>query len=177
MAPGRGEGIAIDADLHLLVGVFGFGCSLVPLCARVPGPISRWGLHALMALAMGGMVVTGMTGPASLGLAGILLTAAAWAWYAVPRRRELLHMAVDLLAMALLLLLVPSHAAAGLVDGHAHGGSVAAGGVVAPVAILLFWVGLHVRCRLQAGGRPSVRDSLSSLGMIGSMVVMGLMAA
>lgn len=128
-----------------------------------------------MALAMGGMVAAGMTGPASLGMAGILLAAGVWAFYAVPRRRELLHIAVDLLAMALLVLLVPPHAAVGPEAVHAHGVSASGGGVFAPVAVLLFWLGLHVRCRFQSDGRPTLRDSLSSLGMVGSMVVMGVM--
>ncbi|WP_046471337.1 DUF5134 domain-containing protein [Allosalinactinospora lopnorensis] len=166
--------MANGAVTHLLLGLLGFGCSLVPLLVRVPGPASEWGLHGVMAAAMGSMAVVGMDGPSRLPLVGFLLVAAAWAWHELPRRREQLHVAVDLLAMALLLLFVPRHEEIAAQVEHVHGG-VAAGGAVLPVLVGLFWLGMHGGCLLQAAGRLAVRDSLSSVGMIGSMTLMALL--
>ncbi|WP_393916651.1 DUF5134 domain-containing protein [Halostreptopolyspora alba] len=167
--------MAIDVGTHLVLALFGFGCSLVPLLTRIPAPLSTWGVHSVMALAMGAMVLVGMTGPARLPLAATLLATAAWAWYELPRRREWLHVTVDLVAMALLVLLAPAHG--GSVPGHehehAHGPGALGGTATLPAAVFLFWLGSHGGCLIQRAVRPPAHDSLSSLGMVASMTVMG----
>lgn len=163
--------MAIGLGTHLVLALFGFGCSLVPLLTRIPGPLSTWGVHSVMALAMGAMVLTGMTGPARLPLAALLLVAAAWAWYELPRRREWLHVTVDLVAMALLVLFASAHG--GTVPGHDHGPGALGGTAALPVTVFLFWLGSHGGCLTQRAVRPPAHDSLSSLGMVASMTVMG----
>ncbi|MBB4934502.1 hypothetical protein F4561_005322 [Lipingzhangella halophila] len=169
--------MAMDTAVHLSLALVGFGCSLVPLAIRLPGPLPRWGIHSIMALAMGAMVVAGMTGPARLPLAAVLLIPAAWAWYELPRRREWLHVVVDLLAMALLVLFAPPHGGTMAPDAadHAHGHGALGGTAAAPVAVFLFWLCAHGSCLTQRNRRPPAADSLSSLGMVGSMAVMGIL--
>jgi hypothetical protein len=155
---------------HSLLGVFGFGCALVPLLARIPGPPRAWAAHATLATAMGVMVVTGMTGAARPMLAVLLLLLAGRLYVVLPQRREHLHVAVDAVVMALLMLLVGGEAV-GSAGHHESAGPA----WVAPTAVFGFWAALQAACLLSRYSRPCARDMVSSLGMIGAMTAMALL--
>lgn len=167
--------VIFGAPPHLLLALVGFGCSLVPLLARVPGPAPSWTPHAAMAAAMGAMAVVGTGGSSRLPLVGVLLAAAVWAWWELPRRREHMHAAVDLTAMALLVLLASAHGGALVGIDHQHGG--VPGAAAAPIVVVAFWLAMQAACLVNPRSRPCARDALSSLGMIASMAAMALLAA
>ncbi|MDS1271049.1 DUF5134 domain-containing protein [Lipingzhangella sp. LS1_29] len=166
--------MAIGTAVHLVLGVVGFGFSLVPLLVRLRGPVLDWALHGVMAMAMGIMAALGMTGPTRLPLVALLLVAAAWAWYQLPRRHEWLHVVADLATMAFLVLLAPGTDGPDPADTHVHHAG-AAGENVGVVAVLIFWGVVHVCCRAQVHSRPHRRDAICSLGMIAAMGAMLLM--